>query len=82
MPVSERSRAELADSEIVPSAADSVAHHAEQGQDEAGNENDDADRPDNSDFRDESDDEKDYAEDDQRGLLGLAAGMDSGMNRS
>jgi hypothetical protein len=51
----------------MPSAADSVTHHAKQCQDETGNQNDDADRPDNSYFRDESDDEKDYAEDDQGG---------------
>jgi hypothetical protein len=67
LPVSKRSRTDLADSEKVPPAADRVTHHAEQRQDEADNQNDDADRPDNSDFRDESDDEKDYAEDDQGG---------------
>jgi hypothetical protein len=33
----------------------------------AADQNNDADRPDNSDFRDETYDEKDYAEDDQGG---------------
>jgi hypothetical protein len=57
------------DSEVVSSAADRVTHHAEQCQDGPGHQDNDADRPDNSDFRDETDDEKNYAEDDQRRLL-------------
>jgi hypothetical protein len=65
--ISKRSRTELADSEVMSPAADRVTHHAEQCQDGAEDQNNDADRPDNSDFRDETYDEKDYAEDDQGG---------------
>lgn len=53
----------------MPPASDRVTHHAEQCQDGPGNQNNDADRPDNSDIRDETYNQKDYAEDDQGGLL-------------
>lgn len=52
------------------SAADRMACHAEQRQDQADNQYNDSDGPDNCDMRDESDDEKDDAEDYQFDSLG------------
>jgi hypothetical protein len=53
----------------VPTATDRVPGHPEQGQDRADYYGDDADRPDDGDFRNEPDNEKNYAENDQGGLL-------------
>ena len=49
---------------VVPAAADRVAGHPEQRQDRAGDNEDDADRPDDGDPRDEADDEEYHAEND------------------
>jgi hypothetical protein len=49
----------------MPPSADCVTRHSEQRQDGAGNQDNDADRPDNSYFRDETYDEEDCADDDQ-----------------
>jgi hypothetical protein len=46
----------------VPAPADRVTGHPEQGQDRAGHDDDDADRPDNGDLGDEADDEENDAE--------------------
>jgi hypothetical protein len=54
-----------AGSEVMSSAADGVAHHAEQYQDGADNQDNDANRPDNGDMRNETDDKKDDTENDQ-----------------
>jgi hypothetical protein len=46
-----------------------VTRHTEQRQDGADKQDNDADRPADINFRDNANDEKDYAEDDQKGLL-------------
>src|SRR5580700_1783823 len=58
---------------VVPAAANRVARHPEQGQDRAGDNDDDADRPDNGGPGDEADDEEYYAENDHLVLLGVGA---------
>jgi len=47
---------------VVPAPAGRVTGHPEQGQDRAGHDDDDADRPDNGDLGDEADDEENDAE--------------------
>jgi hypothetical protein len=53
----------------VSAAADGMAEHPEDEQNEADNQHDDADRPEDGDLRDEPDNEQDNAEDDQLWLL-------------
>jgi hypothetical protein len=53
----------------MPSASDSVTDRPEQGQNGSDHENDDAERPDDSDLGDKADDEQDDAEDNQVKLL-------------
>lgn len=53
----------------MPAAADGMAGHPEDGQNDADEQHDDADGPGNGDVRDEPDDEQDNAEDYQRWLL-------------
>jgi hypothetical protein len=62
-------------SEVVPSAADRTACHAEQGQNDADKQDNNADRPGNCDVRDEADDEKQYADNYHLAPRGLVAVM-------
>src|ERR1700677_1956135 len=54
---------------VVPASADCVAGHAEERQDHAGDDEDDADRPENGDPGDEADNEEKNAEDNHDELL-------------
>jgi hypothetical protein len=57
----------------MPSPADRMAGHPEQGQDHSDHDDNNANCPDDDDLRDEPDNEQDNAENDQVRLLAVAA---------